>query len=59
MTTEDFLPLTIDVEQVTFVRVGGGWEIVMDTENETIAHWTDMPDGLYDQLVEKGYISHE
>lgn len=57
--SEDFLPLVIDVESVQFRRVHGGWEIIIDTGDGTIVHWTDMPDGLYEQLVEQGYINHE
>lgn len=54
----DFLPIELDAERVEIVRAGGGWEVAMHLEDhdDPLVFWTDMPDMVYDQLVEMGEI---
>lgn len=62
MTMVDFLPLTLDAESVTFSKLErtGEWEILIEREDaEDIAHYTQYPDSIYEQLMESGDLKDE
>jgi len=51
--SEDFLPLTLNVEEGTIHRVAGGWEIRLHREDAAdIGCWKELPDPILDQLLD-------
>lgn len=57
----DFFPIELDADQVTISQLDstGEWEIIIDCEDgKQFVHYIDMPDNLYEQLVEKGVLIH-
>lgn len=58
--SDDFLPIEINTESLTIREAGGGWELVVDTEEYgTVSTWLEQPDGLYDQLHQQDVLALE
>lgn len=55
----EYLPIELEAESITIQEAGRGWEITIEYEQGQLVTYEDMPDMLFEALLDDGVLEYD